>query len=175
MRVLLCCIPFFLWVGCWSSSIKTQWWPGVTVSWEYWLCLAPCTQVILTQEAPSSDYICVLGGHWGCFPPVIPTSSQGHWGAWLLQGCLHPDLAPVLSGALISCQRCILTVLSWRSVPYTTPMIFKNNSLVDWGGGVGLGWYFFGFVCVWFFFLRDYEVMELLMSCFSYKNVLCLF
>lgn len=29
--------------------------------------------------------------------------------------CLCPDLAPVLSDVLISCQRCILTVLSWKS------------------------------------------------------------
>lgn len=42
-------------------------------------CVLPFESIFI-QEAPSSDYICVLGSSWGCFPQ----DSQGHCGALLL-------------------------------------------------------------------------------------------
>lgn len=99
---------------------------------------------------------------WGtigdCFPPQrFLQDYQGHWGALLLQGCLRPDLTPVLSGPMISCQRCILTVLSWKSVLYTTLRAFTNNPVIS-------------FLFFFFSWERYSEVMELLIFFFSKKS-----
>lgn len=150
MRVLLCCIPFF---PSWMLKFIHQ---NPVMSRSH------CFLRVLTVSCPLNPSLfkklpaLTTSVSWGAAGDVshqwFPQDSQGHCGAWLLWGCLCPDLAPVLSDDLdihpvLSSwirdlfsdlqvtpkkgQSCISKVLSWKFVLYTTLRAFKNNPVAS--------------------------------------------